>query len=346
MNELTVFIGRFSPFHLGHADVLSRALLRSQKVLILIGSSNIARNVKNPFTWEERASMIRNSLSIEDCGRVFFIPINDHPYNDQRWIVEVQSAVENICSVWGFTSKPTLTGANRDASTWYLKAFGGFFKTDFVSESESKVGFTLAATRVREEYFSHGRIEGQALPDSTKEFLENFKQTQSYVELVDEYRFIQKYKKSWEHAPYAPTFLTVDAVVVQSGHVLVVERDAFPGRGLWALPGGFLEQNEKILDGCIRELQEETKISLSPAQLYGSVVSKEVFDNPDRSLRGRTITVAHLLKLKDTAELPKVKPQAGEARKVLWLPLVYALANPDKWFEDHHAILSTMIERL
>jgi bifunctional NMN adenylyltransferase/nudix hydrolase len=230
-----------------------------------------------------------------------------------------------------------------------LKVFGDLFKLD-LSEEVYISGRKTSATEVRKGLFeslgaSNSTIY-ELLPETTIKFLRAFINTQEYTDLLREYEFIQKYRKAWEAAPYAPTFLTVDSVVVQSGHVLVVERAAQPGKGLWALPGGFVEQDEKLVDAAVRELCEETKISLSKAQLYGSISSKEIFDLPDRSLRGRTVTTAFLFKLADDKELPKVKPQAGEVRKVMWLPIATANKNPTKWFEDHHAILNTMLGRL
>lgn len=91
---------------------------------------------------------------------------------------------------------------------------------------------------------------------------------------------------------------------------------------------------------------EETSIGLSKAQLYGSITDKEIFDNPTRSLRGRTITTGFLFQLKDTTDLPKIKGQPGEVGKVMWVPIAEALWNSDKWYEDHHAILETMVGRI
>ena len=56
--QLTVYIGRFSPFHNGHAEVLLRALRLSQKVLVIIGSAKQPRRVKNPWTAPERGDII------------------------------------------------------------------------------------------------------------------------------------------------------------------------------------------------------------------------------------------------------------------------------------------------
>lgn len=350
--RLTVFIGRFSPFHLGHEEVLLRALKSSEVVLLLIGSAYTARNVKNPFTAAERADIVTCWYSEEvrkakqPLGKLVIKPLADYPSNDQAWIASVQEAVESTRDAWSIPkSWPNfLTGAERDASTWYLKIFGSYFKQDFISESQ--VGFDWSATKLRDDYFKGGNAWEYKTPMETIQFLDSFKQSQYYSDLVEEYKFLEGYKKAWAAAPYAPTFVTVDACVIQSGHVLLVTRAAQPGKGLLALPGGFLEQDEKLVDGAVRELIEETSIELSKRQLYGSITDKEIFDNPGRSLRGRTITTCFLFKLEDSFALPKIKPQKGEALRVRWVPIAEAKADPSLWFEDHYDIFMTMYARI
>lgn len=348
---LTVFIGRFSPFHLGHEEVLLRALKSSGVVLLLIGSAGAARNIKNPFTYIERKSIIESWLKEvsryeKELGILYIEPIYDHPNNNQKWIAEVQSKVIRVKDEENLDPNATvyLTGAERDASTWYLRAFGSFFEKDFIQEG--RVSFENSATDIRKDLFSDGHAWEYKTPTATIIFLDRFVKTTEFKNLKEEFQFINKYKEAWKNAPYPPTFVCVDACVVQSGHVLVVVRDSQPGKGLWALPGGFVEQNERLIDASVRELVEETSIGLSTAQLYGSITDKEIFDHPDRSLRGRTITTCFLFSLKDTTNLPKIKPQAGEVQKVMWVPIALALGNHDMWYEDHHSIVETMIGRL
>lgn len=353
--DLTVLIGRFSPFHDGHVFLLENAFKTSKHVLVLIGSAGQARTTKNPFTFDERAKMITNwaHTTFINMDRLFISPLKDHPYNDAAWIREVQDLVDATKTKIGLkpNSKVHLTGANRDSSTWYLNAFGDTFVDDTVALADHG-GFTLSATQVRDILFTATdmgcalkMISGIA-PKTTLSFLRDFADTETYADLKREYEFIAKYKKAWANAPYEPSFITVDACVIQSGHVLVNVRDNFPGKGLWALPGGFLEPTERAQDGAVRELIEETSIELSRAQLYGSIKSREIFDHPERSLRGRTLTICYLFKLDDTKPLPKVKPQRGEVKKVMWLPIAEALRHTDKWFEDHHSLLSTMVARI
>lgn len=348
--QVTVFIGRFSPFHLGHEEVLLRALKSSEVVLLLIGSAYQSRNIKNPFTAEERAKVIREWYdahlrlgTTKDFGTLYIDFVEDHPYNDQLWMRSVQGKVEELRKKLSTPSDwpNVLTGADRDESTWYLKVFGSFFKLDLLKNT-----MDLSGTQIRENYFSGGLLYEYKTPFHTMTFLDTFKKGPHFQRLVDEYNFIKKYKESWKAAPYSPTFVTVDSVVVQSGHVLVITRGAQPGNGLWALPGGFVEQHERLKDAAVRELIEETSIGLSKAQLYGSITDKEIFDNPNRSLRGRTITTCFLFQLKDSADLPKIKGQPGEVGKIMWVPIAKALWNSDMWYEDHHAILETMIGRI
>ena len=100
--------------------------------------------------------------------------------------------------------------------------------------------------------------------------------------------------RTWGRGP----FITLDAVVLCAGHVLPVRRGRHPGKGLWAIPGGFLELTERLLDGALRELQEETGLVLKTHLRPYELRKVAVFDHPDRSQRGRTITHCPLLSAK------------------------------------------------
>ena len=171
-----------------------------------------------------------------------------------------------------------------------------------------------------------------------------FMMSPAYEQLVREQEFQIAHDKMWEGAPYTPTFITVDAVVIQSGHVLLVRRRSEPGRNLFAIPGGYLNPGERIVDGAIRELREETKIKVPAPVLKGSIKSSEVFDKPDRSLRGRIVTHAFLIEL-PPGDLPKVKG-SDDADKAKWVPLSVFNKMRDQMFEDHFLIIQQMIGEL
>jgi 8-oxo-dGTP diphosphatase len=88
---------------------------------------------------------------------------------------------------------------------------------------------------------------------------------------------------------YENPALTVDAVWIRSGKVLLVRRGRPPFRGFWALPGGFVELRETVEDALERELREETGLVGRPMRIVG------VYSGPDRDPRKPTTTVAFLV---------------------------------------------------
>ena len=242
----------------------------------------------------------------------------------------------------GWRDKNTfcLIGHYKDESSYYLKMFPQW---EFVDHDMNEV---LSATDLRELYFEGKSLKflQSLVPPYVYTYLELFRQKPEFELLVREYEHIKQYKKAWEAAPYAPTFVTVDAVVVQAGHILLVERGAAPGEGLWALPGGFVNQTETLRDGVLRELREETKLKVPEPVLRGNIKAMHVFDHPTRSLRGRTITNAYLIEL-PPGPLPKVKGN-DDARKARWFPINDVHNMTDQLFEDHYDIITYFLGRV
>lgn len=342
--DYVVYIGRFQPFHNGHKAVIDQALkLARKQVIVCIGSGYGPRNIKNPFTVSERREIIRG---IYGHAPIQMVTLADYKYNDQQWITEVQRRVQDFTSKGGWTDLPptvALIGYDKDHTTDYLKWFPQWELVDIKYEEDLQ---GLNATKIRELLFGQQfgiKYVSGAVPEATVKFLEQSITQYWWKELVAEYNFIADYKKQWSASPYAPTFVTVDAVVVQDGHILMVKRKANPGKGQWALPGGFLNQNERIADAVIRELREETKLKVPDPVLRGSVVCKDVFDHPDRSLRGRTITHATLFKLASMGKLPPVKG-SDDAELAKWIPI--SQLDEGEIYEDHYAIIQTMLGKL
>ena len=342
--KLAILIGRFQPFHLGHLANFNKAYEVADNVLILVGSSFQPRTIKNPFTYEDREHMIRSTLADSSFSstRYSISPIGDYSYNDNLWIRNVQEEV----SKFNINDKDiAILGHEKDESSWYLRAFPGwtFLPLSGFVEHGSK---TIDATKIRELYFEghHGFIKG-AVPNIIFNELTKFTFSAEYTTLVEEYEFIKSYKSQWAVAPYAPTFFTVDSVVLQGGHILLVKRKHAPGKDLWAMPGGFLNQNETARVACIRELREETGLKVPEPVLNGSITYEQLFDKPDRSLRGRTLTQAFLIELNggDT-KLPKVRGM-DDAADAKWFPINEVLGMSDRLFEDHHSIITSMVSR-
>ena len=60
--------------------------------------------------------------------------------------------------------------------------------------------------------------------------------------------------------------VVVTALIEDAGRVLLVLRDIEPGRGLWGLPGGYVDWNEHPRDALIRECMEEVMIRVEPME--------------------------------------------------------------------------------
>lgn len=332
--DTLVFIGRFQPCHNAHVEIIRRAAALAKQVVVIIGSSFQPRTYKNPFTADERAEMLRASTA--DIGDRIKIEYNrDSMYNDQAWATRVQELVgkhtrrgENV----------GIIGHSKDETSFYLKMFPQW-KHEDVELIEP-----LHATDIRDLYFkedAHIKYLKAVVPQEVLDFLTKFKETDQYKQIIREREFVATYKKQYESFPYAPTFVTADAVVLQSGHVLMVKRKAEPGKGLWAVPGGFLNAgtDKSMQAAAIRELREETGIKVPAPVLAGSIKDQRVFDAIDRSARGRTITHAFKFVLPD-GELPRVKGQ-DDAEKARWVPI--AEVRSEDCFEDHYDIIQWAI---
>jgi bifunctional NMN adenylyltransferase/nudix hydrolase len=350
--DYLVFIGRFEPFHHGHAAVARHALDRAKKLIFLVGSADMPRTIKNPWTVAERAVMIQSALA-EHADRLLIRPLRDHLYNESQWIAAVQRAVADAMGAdrsdkdsRAAPPKVGLIGQDKDASSYYLREFPQWPLVD-VRHTE-----TLSATELRRYLFEANKLDSHGglmliranVPAPVFDMLDAFrKNSPAFAQLVAEYQFIEKYRAAWADAPYPPTFVTTDAVVVHSGHVLLVRRRAEPGKGLWALPGGFVGHNEGLFESCVRELREETRLKIPERVLKGSLKHQHVFDHPDRSQRGRTITHAYHFDF-PSGELPDVRG-GDDADKARWIPVSEALEMGPQLYEDHLHILEFFLGR-
>jgi bifunctional NMN adenylyltransferase/nudix hydrolase len=346
MYEYTVFIGRFQPFHLGHLNIVKQALLKSKRLIILVGSANRARDIRNPWSYHERCEMINSSLTLAEKTRILFAPLPDYLYQNNAWVENVQKIVYRVVEQSRETENPSiaLIGHSKDSTSFYLKLFPQWESINVPNVSK------LNSTDIRNKLFSDEPLPVENyLPVSIYNWITDWRWATNpkiFNELQYEYNFVKAYKEQWKtkkeggSVPYPVIFQTVDNVVVQSGHVLLVKRGASPGKGMWALPGGFVNSTETLLEAAIRELREETQLKVPEPVLLGSLKAEKTFDDPYRSVRGRTISHGFYFQLKDMHELPKIKG-SDDAVDAQWVPL--AKIRADLLFEDHFYILSYFI---
>ena len=113
---------------------------------------------------------------------------------------------------------------------------------------------------------------------------------------------------------YPHPAVTADCIVMtRDNQVLLIQRKNEPCQGQWAFPGGFMNIDETAEAAAVRELQEETGITLSETDIF----QVGAYTAVDRDPRERVITIAYL------AEIDAPIPVKGsdDAARAQWFPL-------------------------
>ena len=336
--DWAVCIGRFQLFHDAQLAVLREALRLAPRCAVLVGSARQARSPRSPFTYEERVQAIRMALAEDERERVDFLPIRD-VYDEERWVASVRAAMAKLtgpCS-----ARIVLVGHRKDPTTAYLNAFAGWPVHDVGRQGE------VHGKALRAALFSADTLDGalaaitSQVPASTVDFLRAWSQLPFLPRLREEWRELAEEHDKWAGSPYPPVFVTVDAVVRIADEVLLIRRGRAPGKGLLAVPGGFIEQRETAYQSALRELQEETGFELLPQEMEHACKAMRVFDHPDRSQRGRVITHAFYFELGR-----RIRPEiagSDDAAEARWVPIAELPSLEEEFHDDHFHILDAFL---
>jgi 8-oxo-dGTP diphosphatase len=79
--------------------------------------------------------------------------------------------------------------------------------------------------------------------------------------------------------------LTVDLIIQKGSQVLSVKRKNEPFKGYLSLPGGFVDEGERVEDAAKREAKEETSLDIQINAILG------VYSDPKRDPRRHTVSV-------------------------------------------------------
>lgn len=336
--DYAVVIGRFQLPHKAHFNLIQRALESATNVIICIGSANVRRNLRNPFSVTERMSLLQYGskaiLEAVSSGRLKFVGIEDSYNSDQHWVECVQRAVERTKAAFkpADGNKTCLVGFKKDETSNYLDMFPQW---DFVPIESVQI---MSSTECRESYFRYGAknksVHNILASYTTEGVIEalSYIPTQVYESLKKRYEFVEQYRKEWGEGPH----YTADAVVIKSGHVLLVERGQEPDVGSLAFPGGFVGEKESSLIAAKRELKEETGLVIGSRPMPRN---SRVYNDKNRDDRGHVVTSAWLFDL-GSGPLPEVKG-LDDARDAKWVPF-YEL-DTNLMFADHYLIFKDLI---
>jgi len=195
----------------------------------------------------------------------------------------------------------------------------------------------VSANKIHNGAMQWIKLVQHALPAASMDWILDFSKSQAAIQMFAEAKYLKDYQSQFSDLQWPVIMVTTDAVLFRKGKVLMVKRRNYPGKDLWALPGGFVDVDERINETVLRELVEETCIGLSPQELNSYKITTHVFDDPNRSSRGRTITHAGLFKLPD--ELFSSIRAADDASGVSWISLKNLKDKRQQIFEDHYQII-------
>ena len=337
--DFAVVIGSFEPFHLGHKAAIDHALNIAEHVIVLIGSAHAARTPRHPWSAEEREAMIQAVYPQVSAYRLIVRKLGDRLYNDLQWVTAVQEEVGRVAMDYVLAQQaPPLIALVESTGS-----FAGRLAFPEWERVQVERMVLPSAAALRECMFGGAsdlstlrQLQG-SVPEPVFAQLRTFMQGPHFPPLAEEVSFLRSDSERWKAAPYPPVFVTTDAVVVHSGHIVLVRRGHRPGKDLWALPGGFVDQEETIYESCLRELREETGLAIPAPAMRAALEGQRVFDAPHRSQRGRTITHAFFFHFPE-GELPPI--QGGDdAAEAKWVRLARVPGMQSQMFEDHYHII-------
>ncbi|WP_415912917.1 NUDIX domain-containing protein [Neptuniibacter sp. QD37_11] len=346
--KTAAFIGVFPILQNGHCSIFSYMLDAYDRVVIMMGSANERLSMTNPFTYEqkkawieftfERLAAAKNKPNWNQSGdQLIFIPINDFVYNNTKWESRAYAAVADVI---GEDAQVDLIGIQEDeASQFYLRGFPQW-KQDLRERFVDVDSETVLNEWFRNDMQSLGKFEG----DVPKYVFEQITSNPAFQPsaALEEFTFYEKEAQACADFPHIDylKFNCADSVIVCKSHVLLTQRGEAPGKGCWALPGGYVKQGETCHDAAMRSLFAKTNLKV-PFKIISdprNITGEKRFDDPNRSKGIPRVTEAFYIEIDANKDgsLPKIT--AGErVEKVEWVPL-YKL-NKMSMFEDHLGII-------
>jgi len=229
---------------------------------------------------------------------------------------------------WTIDELLTYLETNKSTLYRYLNKLKGL---DLIEEEEIPPDPDSPAKKTRKGYkirFSSLSLAWSLVESHTSVAMDNYRRSVDHID-----KLASKLSKGEAEVIRKTPTLTVDAIITRKTgngpEVLLVRRRNEPYKGMWALPGGFVEYGEKTSDAVIREVKEETGLSCSVSDLVS------VASDPKRDPRGHTVSVIYSMNIEEESGM-----MAGDdASELGWFP---ASDLPNMAF-DHEKIIRSAL---
>jgi bifunctional NMN adenylyltransferase/nudix hydrolase len=318
----------------GHLALVRAALACAPRCTVAVRRAFLAPSPANPHPWEQRVRWLQAALTADERARVAIVPLREH-WDDERLVRQLQAAVAAAAGdrVAWITDAPPVDAQDLPAGWSFSAAPAG--------DPDAALVPWLHALYEADDPAPLLASPPSALPPAAVDDLRAWIAQPAFATVRDDWRQIAHERRQWSVAPYPMVLATVDAVVQAGGHVLLIRRGRSPGKGLWALPGGFLETTEDVLHAALRELVEETGLPVPLRTMRQALRGRRVFDHPERSQRGRIITQSFHFDLGEIA--PPPVHGADDAAAAQWLPIDALHALETQLHDDHFHMLDVVL---
>lgn len=225
-----VFIGRFQPPHQAHLASIVYALTKAPRILILVGSANMAPSIKNPFSAFERIALLQQALTEMnvDLQRIQFQGLPDR-FDAEAWAIDVHQAA---IQAFGPQAPVALVGFEKDLSSAYFNWFPNWERI-YTPETPN-----LSATHIRRTWLTE-QILPEDLPTATRQFLNAKRHTPFFQRLQQEWQAVKQQKHL--EPKQEQLWLNVTAT-----HIQLHQRHHAIGHGLWELPRSSNDSGVKV----------------------------------------------------------------------------------------------------
>lgn len=329
--DIVVQIGAFQPWLDVDQQALAAALEHSQHVLLLLSDADRPASANYPFRVRERLQILQLALPENWRARVHIVGVRQNHAPGREWaeiLRYVQSLTNKTDPRIGLLQAPDSPPRHWPNAVVLPYPIADHAAADWRAQALGPVETAHVPARCLE-----------LLTPATRNWFAQWLASPQRDVLHQEWQQLAKEHQAWSVAPYPPTLVTVDCVVECAQHVLLIERGRPPGKGLWALPGGFIDIHETLLQSAVRELHEETGLKLPASLLPGATA---LFDAPYRSQRGRVITQAFHFVLPDPT--PPAVQAGDDAAQARWVRREQLAEQAEHFHDDHALILDHFLQ--